>query len=100
MASAFSHAIVAGALGTALWRPGMPARFLVVGAFFSVLPDLDVVGFNFGIQYADLLGHRGLTHSLVFAAGMAILGVFLCAGESAAKPGRWMTWCYLFLATA
>jgi inner membrane protein len=100
MASAFPHAIVAASPGTAFWRPGMSARFLAPGALFSVVPDIDVVGFNFGIHYGDLLGHRGLTHSLAFAAAMAPMGAFLCAGRSAAQPGWWMAWWYLFLATA
>jgi inner membrane protein len=32
-----------------------------------MLPDIDVIGFSFGIQYGDMLGHRGFTHSLFFA---------------------------------
>jgi inner membrane protein len=100
MASVFSHAIVAASVGTAFWRPGVSIRFLVLGALFSVLPDVDVVGFGLGIQYGDLLGHRGLTHSLAFAAVMATIGSFLCVGRSAAQPGRGMAWLYFFLATA
>jgi inner membrane protein len=37
----------------------------------SFLPDADVVGFSFGIRYADQWGHRGASHSLVFAALVA-----------------------------
>ena len=33
-----------------------------------MLPDIDVIGFSFGIAYQSMLGHRGLTHSLTFAA--------------------------------
>jgi inner membrane protein len=33
----------------------------------SLLPDLDVVGFGFGVRYEDPWGHRGATHSLAFA---------------------------------
>ena len=33
-----------------------------------MLPDIDVVGFSFGIEYGDMFGHRGFTHSLFFAA--------------------------------
>jgi inner membrane protein len=32
-----------------------------------MLPDIDVIGFSFGIQYGDMFGHRGFTHSLFFA---------------------------------
>jgi inner membrane protein len=34
----------------------------------SFLPDADVIGFGFGIRYQDEWGHRGATHSLLFAA--------------------------------
>ena len=46
----------------------MDRRALLLGALCAVLPDIDVVGFSYGIHYGDLWGHRGLTHSLVFAA--------------------------------
>lgn len=32
-----------------------------------MLPDIDVVGFAFGVRYGSMLGHRGLTHSIAFA---------------------------------
>jgi inner membrane protein len=34
----------------------------------SMLPDLDVVAFHFGIPYGAPFGHRGATHSFAFAA--------------------------------
>jgi inner membrane protein len=33
----------------------------------SMLPDADVIGFPLGVRYADEWGHRGATHSFVFA---------------------------------
>jgi inner membrane protein len=39
-------------------------------AFWSalaLLPDADALGFSLGVRYADEWGHRGATHSLVFA---------------------------------
>ena len=33
----------------------------------SLLPDIDVIGFAFGVEYADPWGHRGATHSLAIA---------------------------------
>jgi inner membrane protein len=98
MASVFSHAIFAASIGTAFWRPGGSIRMVALGALFSVVPDIDVVGFRFGIQYGDLFGHRGITHSFAFAAAMATMGLFMFSRQ--AQPGRWMAWWYLFFATA
>ena len=33
----------------------------------SFLPDADVIGFKFGIEYASPFGHRGASHSILFA---------------------------------
>ena len=54
MASAFSHAIVALAMGKAFRNDVLSWRELVLGALCSAVPDLDVIGFHFGIQYGDL----------------------------------------------
>jgi inner membrane protein len=43
-------------------------------AALSLLPDVDAIGFRFGIRYRDEWGHRGATHSLVFALGVSVLG--------------------------
>ena len=40
----------------------------MAGVVCSVIPDLDVIGIQVGIQYGDFWGHRGFTHSLLFAA--------------------------------
>lgn len=58
--------------------PVMDRRALLLGVLCAVLPDIDVVGFGYGIQYGDLWGHRGLTHSLVFAALLSAGLVALC----------------------
>ena len=84
----FSHAIVAAALGHAYPEQRLPTRFWVWTAVCSMLPDADVIGFAFGIRYADALGHRGLSHSFFFAA---VVGVIVAAlyGERRGK-GVWL----------
>lgn len=39
---------------------------------FSLVPDLDVVAFKFGIPYGAPFGHRGATHSIAFALVMGL----------------------------
>jgi inner membrane protein len=75
MATAFSHILVAFALGQPQpWRC-WPIRFWGLTFLCTLLPDIDVVGFAVGIPYEHLLGHRGLTHSLAFALVMGFLVV-------------------------
>lgn len=67
MASAFAHAAAGAALWPLFRTPRAPRLTWALGAALAVLPDVDVVGFRMGIAYGDLLGHRGLTHSLLVA---------------------------------
>ena len=99
MASAFSHAIVALAMGKALRNKELSWRELSLGAFCSALPDLDVIGLYFGIQYGDMWGHRGMTHSIVFAAVLAgcLAGVWYRSRGAFAMMGVFL---YFFLCTA
>jgi inner membrane protein len=69
----FSHALAAAAVAPAYPGKRLPPRFWLWTAVCAVLPDADVIGFGFGIRYADMLGHRGLSHSLFFAAAAGVL---------------------------
>jgi inner membrane protein len=72
MPSIFSHGVVAVALGTAYLAPPSSSRFWVASIVCSILPDIDVIGHAFGIPYASVWGHRGITHSFAFAAVLAL----------------------------
>jgi inner membrane protein len=100
VASPISHAVAALSIGTCFYRPDIPKRIWLAGVMCSVIPDLDVIGFRFGIQYRDFWGHRGFTHSLVFAALLAVgvTVVMFRRGPSGIK--RFALFAYLFLATA
>jgi inner membrane protein len=47
-------------------RPSWQA--MAAWSALSMLPDADVIGMGLGIAYEDPLGHRGASHSLLFAA--------------------------------
>ncbi len=93
MASAFSHALVALAMGKAFESKILSRRELALGACCSVLPDLDVIGLYVGIQYGDLWGHRGLTHSVAFAALVAgsLVGVWYRGRPAVAMAGLFLS---------
>ncbi len=85
------------ALGSGLGRGLISRRLLMLGVAGSMLPDLDVLAFHFGIPYATAFGHRGFSHSLLFACCIALL---------AACCFRWLqstfarTFAFVFLAVA
>jgi inner membrane protein len=99
MASAFSHAIAAAALGSAFRTSPMPARFWVLGMTCAVIPDADVIAFAFGIPYEHVLGHRGLSHSLLFAAVLATAVVVTAFRSAEWSMLRGRLWWYFLLAT-
>ncbi len=98
MPTVISHAVAAAALIAAFPVRCVPRRLIVLGMVCSMAPDIDVIGFRFGIRYGDLLGHRGLTHSLFFAAVLACLATFAAFPRATARAHRSWVWIYLFLA--
>src|SRR5262245_6682515 len=93
MASLIGH----GAMGLLASRYGARARvrsWATLGMVaLSMLPDADVVAFKLGIPYSDPFGHRGASHSLLFA---------LVAGSLAAlavRRPRLAPWCIALIAS-
>ena len=100
MASVFSHAVAALSIGACFYQDGIPKRLWIAGAVCSVIPDADVIGFEFGVHYGDFWGHRGFTHSLLFAALLAAFVIVLLLRDEIPTASRLYLWAYLFLATA
>lgn len=67
MPTIITHTAVPLAIGLGLGRAVVSPQLLQAGVVASVLPDLDVLAFRFGIAYSDQLGHRGFSHSLALA---------------------------------
>ena len=85
--------VAVGMAAARFYRGRRPGRWftlllsMVVWSGLSLLPDLDVIGFRFGIRYGDPWGHRGASHSLVFAFGLALV-VFALAPLLRLHPAR------------
>ncbi|MGQ0694083.1 MAG: metal-dependent hydrolase [Nitrospiraceae bacterium] len=99
MASAVSHALVALALGKISQHKVMTWPIVLLGVVCSIVPDLDVIGFRYGIQYDDVWGHRGLTHSFFFAGLLSagLVGLWYRRRSRAVMAGIFF---YFFLCTA
>ena len=75
MASIFGHSAVGFTLAKVIDNKNL--KWLIIAAIFStILPDFDVLAFKFGIAYAHPLGHRGFTHSILFALLWALVLMF------------------------
>ena len=82
MTTLISHPLPVLALGLPLGPRLIPPRLLLAGLLFSLLPDADVLAFKFGIAYADAFGHRGFSHSLLFAGLSGVLGALAWSGSA------------------
>ena len=62
-----SHAVAAAAIVSAAGSSDAPARLRAAAIACAVIPDLDAIGFRLGVPYGSVFGHRGITHSILFA---------------------------------
>src|SRR5262249_33643738 len=101
MPSVFSHAIAAVARGSVAVGGRSRTILWLVGALCAAAPDLDAVtSFVFRIPSAAMLGHRGLSHSLLAAAVLALLVTVIVRRALPASPGPAKLWLFFFVATA
>lgn len=85
MATIFSHAIVGFTIAKLTTQPKTFARLPYIAAVCAMLPDADVLAFNFGIEYQSMWGHRGFSHSILFAVIVAVI-YYLIFFRSKAQP--------------
>lgn len=100
MASAFSHAIAAVALGKTSFIQKTDWKFWCAGIFCAVIPDADAIGFFMGVPYDSIFGHRGFTHSIFFAVLLSVFLSFLFFKTIGLFSKKW--WAvvaFLFVAT-
>lgn len=101
MATIFSHAVVPAAIAAAFGRKVIPKPLLIAGIICSMFPDADCAAFAMGIPYENQFGHRGFTHSIVFAILLAALWTWRNMEFNTAdvKPKRWVVFVFLFVCT-
>ena len=98
MPTILTHAIAGAAIAQVLAPCSRRHEVTWIAVVCAMLPDADSIGFRLGVHYGDLLGHRGLTHSFLFA-GVVAVGV--AAGFwNKAKAGELLqTLVCIFMAT-
>jgi inner membrane protein len=100
MPTVFSHALAGAAIGVVSIDGRHRRPMWGLGALCAIVPDIDVIAFLFGIPYDHPLGHRGLSHSLLFAAALAWVVAAVVRWARPTSPGGFRLWAFFFLATA
>jgi inner membrane protein len=75
LATIFSHALVGATIVSGMSAPRRSTRNYILGAATAVVPDLDYFGFVNQVPYASLWGHRGISHSIVFAVAVGFIAM-------------------------
>jgi inner membrane protein len=96
LATGITHIVVAGVAGKAFTRGRVTPRFWIATTACSLIPDLDVIGFWFGVRYADFLGHRGFFHSILFALLVAVFFGLVFFRKTGILSRRWLLYVTCF----
>ena len=72
MPTVITHGVV-GYLAAKMTAPALPPKLWLYAFACSIIPDLDSISFHIGIPYGHILGHRGFTHSPLFALLLALV---------------------------
>jgi inner membrane protein len=75
--SVLTHGILGAGLRPLFPHRALPRRVWIVGALFSMAPDLDAIGLRLGIPYGHFFGHRGFSHSILFAVCLTLVGALV-----------------------
>ncbi len=87
MPTSVAHALVVAAAGAA---GGARAKVIGWAVVCAVVPDLDFAGpMLLGVPWEHPLGHRGFTHSFVFALGLAAIVALAAFRELRPGTGKW-----------
>ena len=100
MPSSFSHVVAGLAAGTPVLPDSIPKRYWVCAGVCAAFPDVDWLWSFRGLPYDHWLAHRGVTHSLIFAAALAAAVTWLILRPRAPTRARTRLWAGLALATA
>ncbi len=96
MTTVFTHALAGAAFSQAAPAGVTKGRLAACLGCAAVLPDLDVIMFAMKVPYAHPLGHRGFSHSIIFAMVLALVLTWM-AGY-AADPKRNIRTALIFFA--
>lgn len=92
-----THVFLGGVVGHAIAGKQLGRKAMIIGGLAQSIPDLDVIAGIWLSPVDDLLAHRGITHSFLFAAVTAAsLGWLFWKWR--AGPLRLSTWILLFAA--
>ncbi len=90
MPTIISHAITSLPINLGLLGKINTKRIMILSIIFGLVPDIDGIGFFFGVKYNSFFGHRGFSHSFLFIAIAAIIFSFLAIPKIKIKSKKFL----------
>jgi len=87
-----THIALGALVGEAVIGKKLGKKVLVIGAVAQSIPDIDFLAAFWLSPSENLLAHRGITHSIIFALLIAPLLAFLATKWSKTKSVSWRSW--------
>lgn len=98
MPSCISHAVVGACAGAAVSNGTAPRRLMLFSILAAMAPDVDVLSFPFNLPRDNLFSHRGIFHSIFFAALAGLLFAWLFwRREQISSRAKWFFSGYFFM---
>jgi len=95
MPTVISHSLVAVVFGK-IFSKNTGFKFWTLSIICAILPDADVLMFSFGIPYGHMFGHRGISHSILFALLISLVIVFIGFREIKRNSKLWWSFVLYF----
>lgn len=99
MPTSLSHAAAGLAIASVLKPAKATSRYWMLAAACAAIPDIDALSLPLRLPPNDLLGHRGITHSVLFAVGLSAVVTALWFPRERVGDDRWRIWLAMCLAT-
>lgn len=91
MATFITHPLFGAGAAYAISQPRqLSRRFVLLSTFCHWIPDIDVLSYLLPMAETHSLGHRGLTHSVLFAFVVALV-IVRCFYRHY-SPSQWQYW--------
>ncbi len=100
MPTFIGHAVTAAAISSLAPDTVRSKSSALLCAACAIAPDLDSITFRLGIPYDSWLGHRGFSHSLVFAGMLAAAAYGAAPKRGAGNGQRFLLWMCFFASAA
>lgn len=91
-----THIALGAVIGEAIAGKGVGKRVLLVGAAAQSLPDIDFVAGFWMSPAENLLVHRGITHSFLFAVLLSLLLAVVACKSNWLNSGSFKEWTFFF----